>query len=130
MISSTVRSALLGAVSIIGLAAPDAAFAQTGTGNTPAATATPADAAAAPTQVDGGGDDIVVTGIRASQARSVEIKRNAASVVEAISAQDIGKLPDVTISDLVAAHPRCADLAARRVKAARSTSAVCRRSRP
>ncbi|UVO50557.1 TonB-dependent receptor [Sphingomonas sp. SUN019] len=44
-------------------------------------------------------DDIVVTGIRASQARSIEVKRNADSVVEAISAQDIGKLPDVTISD-------------------------------
>ena len=43
--------------------------------------------------------DIVVTGIRASQARSIEVKRNADSVVEAISAQDIGKLPDVTISD-------------------------------
>lgn len=96
--STAVRSLLLSAVSVIGLTAPGGAFAQTATGNTPAATATPADAAAAPTQVEGG-DDIVVTGIRASQARSVEIKRNAASVVEAISAQDIGKLPDVTISD-------------------------------
>ncbi len=44
-------------------------------------------------------DEIVVTGIRASQARAIEVKRNADSVVEAISAQDIGKLPDVTISD-------------------------------
>ncbi|KQU53181.1 TonB-dependent receptor [Sphingomonas sp. Leaf339] len=43
--------------------------------------------------------DIVVTGIRASQARAIEVKRNADSIVEAISAQDIGKLPDVTISD-------------------------------
>ncbi len=44
-------------------------------------------------------EEIVVTGIRASQARAIEVKRNADSVVEAISAQDIGKLPDVTISD-------------------------------
>ncbi|KAK0357690.1 hypothetical protein LTR94_038427, partial [Friedmanniomyces endolithicus] len=43
--------------------------------------------------------EIVITGIRASQARAIEVKRNADSVVEAISAQDIGKLPDVTISD-------------------------------
>lgn len=44
-------------------------------------------------------DDIVVTGIRASQARAIEVKRNADSIVDAISAQDIGKLPDVTIAD-------------------------------
>jgi TonB-dependent receptor len=43
--------------------------------------------------------EIVVTGIRASQERAVNIKRNAASVVDSISAEDIGKLPDVTISD-------------------------------
>jgi len=97
--STAIRSVLLGPVSVFGLVAPGGAFAQTGAGNTPVATTTPADAAAAPTQVEGVSDEIVVTGIRASQARSVEIKRNAASVVEAISAQDIGKLPDVTISD-------------------------------
>ncbi|MDI1296181.1 MAG: TonB-dependent receptor [bacterium] len=59
-------------------------------------------AAIAQTTADSGAAqaaDIVVTGIRASQARSIEVKRNADSVVEAISAQDIGKLPDVTISD-------------------------------
>ena len=45
------------------------------------------------------GEEIVVTGIRASQARAINVKRNADSVVDAISAEDIGKLPDVTISD-------------------------------
>ncbi|UIJ43511.1 TonB-dependent receptor [Sphingomonas cannabina] len=59
----------------------------------------PGQDSAASGQADQPEQDIVVTGIRASQARSVEIKRNADSVVEAISAQDIGKLPDVTISD-------------------------------
>lgn len=97
--SAVVRSVLLSAVSVIGLTASGGAWAQNGAGNTPDAPATAADAVAAPEQVEGVGDEIVVTGIRASQARSVEIKRNAASVVEAISAQDIGKLPDVTISD-------------------------------
>ncbi|RZL72415.1 MAG: TonB-dependent receptor, partial [Sphingomonas sp.] len=54
---------------------------------------TPASDAAAETQ------DIVVTGIRGSQQRAVNLKRDAASVTDSISAEDIGKLPDVTISD-------------------------------
>jgi outer membrane receptor for ferrienterochelin and colicin len=43
--------------------------------------------------------EIIVTGIRASVERAISIKRNAPNVVDAISAQDIGKLPDATISD-------------------------------
>lgn len=46
-----------------------------------------------------GGDEIIVTGIRASQQRAVTLKRDAVSVQDSISAEDIGKLPDVTISD-------------------------------
>lgn len=45
------------------------------------------------------GDEIVVTGIRASQAKSIDVKRQSAAIVDAISAEDIGKLPDVTIVD-------------------------------
>jgi TonB-dependent receptor len=53
-----------------------------------------------PTSETGGGPaDIVVTGIRGAQTAAVNVKRNAVSVVDAISAEDIGKLPDVTISD-------------------------------
>ena len=44
-------------------------------------------------------EEVVVRGVRAAQVTSVNIKRNAASVVDGISAEDIGKLPDVTISD-------------------------------
>ncbi len=51
------------------------------------------------------GDAIVVTGIRASLARSERIKRNSAVIVEAISAEDIGKLPDVSIADSLARLP-------------------------
>jgi iron complex outermembrane receptor protein len=43
--------------------------------------------------------DIIVTGIRGAQQRAVNLKRDAASVTDSISAEDIGKLPDVTISD-------------------------------
>ncbi|HEY7886072.1 MAG TPA: TonB-dependent receptor plug domain-containing protein [Cellvibrionaceae bacterium] len=44
-------------------------------------------------------EEVVVTGVYASQLNAVNTKRDAASVVDAISAEDIGKLPDVTISD-------------------------------
>lgn len=43
--------------------------------------------------------EIIVTGIRASQAKSIDIKRNETALVDAISAEDIGKLPDVTVAD-------------------------------
>ena len=52
-------------------------------------------AAGSDTQVE----EVVVTGIRGSQLKSVDIKRKETSIVDAISAEDIGKLPDVTIVD-------------------------------
>src|SRR3546814_1487760 len=55
-------------------------------------------AAATPTSIDDGQSDaIVVTGIRGSQEKSIDLKREATAIVDAISAEDIGKLPDVTI---------------------------------
>ncbi|HSC67063.1 MAG TPA: TonB-dependent receptor [Cellvibrio sp.] len=44
-------------------------------------------------------EEVVVTGIKASLTNSVNIKRESGSVVDAISAEDIGKLPDTTIAD-------------------------------
>lgn len=44
-------------------------------------------------------EEIVVTGVRGSQLKSVDLKRKETSIVDAISAEDIGKLPDVTIVD-------------------------------
>ncbi|WP_288757217.1 TonB-dependent receptor [uncultured Brevundimonas sp.] len=49
--------------------------------------------------------EIVVTGIRASQAQSIDIKRNETALVDAISAEDIGKLPDVTVADALQRIP-------------------------
>ncbi|MBE8717697.1 TonB-dependent receptor [Cellvibrio polysaccharolyticus] len=50
--------------------------------------------------VDGGSvEEIVVTGIRGSQKAAVDVKRNSAVIVDSIVAEDIGKLPDVTIAD-------------------------------
>src|SRR5690606_29005227 len=42
---------------------------------------------------------VVVRGVRGAQAEAIETKRNAAQILDSISAEDIGKLPDVTIAD-------------------------------
>lgn len=42
---------------------------------------------------------VVVTGIRGSQEAAVDVKRDSTTIVDAIVAEDIGKLPDVTIAD-------------------------------
>ncbi|MFN6983022.1 MAG: TonB-dependent receptor plug domain-containing protein, partial [Brevundimonas sp.] len=49
--------------------------------------------------------EIIVTGIRASQAQAINIKRNESALVDAISAEDIGKLPDVTVADALQRIP-------------------------
>lgn len=51
------------------------------------------------------GEDIVVTGFRQSLASSRNLKRNAVQVVDAIVADDIGKLPDLALSDTAARIP-------------------------
>ena len=55
---------------------------------------------------------IVVTGIRRSLQDSINIKRRERSVVEAVSAEEIGKLPDVSIAESIARLP---GIAAQRV---------------
>ena len=49
--------------------------------------------------------EIVVTGIRASVRNSIQIKRNERGMVEAVSAEEIGKLPDVSIAESIARLP-------------------------
>ncbi|MDO3387141.1 TonB-dependent receptor [Gilvimarinus sp. SDUM040013] len=44
-------------------------------------------------------EEVVVTGIRASLERSMDIKRDSAGVVDAISAEDIGKFPDTNLAE-------------------------------
>ena len=55
--------------------------------------------AAQPQQQPPGTETIMVTGVRASVQKSLETKRKADSVVEVITAEDIGKLPDKNIAD-------------------------------
>jgi iron complex outermembrane receptor protein len=48
---------------------------------------------------------VVVTGIRGSIETSIAVKKSSDSVVEAITAEDIGKLPDVSIAESLARLP-------------------------
>lgn len=43
---------------------------------------------------DGQIEEIVVTGVRASLAKAVDVKRNSTQIVDAIVSEDIGKFPD------------------------------------
>ena len=51
------------------------------------------------------GDEIVVTGIRQSLANSQNIKRRADTVVDAITAEDIGALPDRSVTEALQRVP-------------------------
>ena len=59
-------------------------------------------------------DDIVVTGIRASLREAVDIKRNSQGVVDAISAEDIGKFPDTNLAESLQRVPHGDGLHVRR----------------
>lgn len=50
-------------------------------------------------------EEIVITGFRQSIVNAIDVKRKADTVVEAISADDIGGLPDVSIADSLARLP-------------------------
>lgn len=67
-----------------------------------------AQAQSAPGAPQAGGDSsqtVVITGIRRSIETSVTTKREADGIVEAISAEDIGKLPDLSIAESLARVP-------------------------
>ena len=67
------------------------------------AVATPATAQDAATE--GEENEILVTGIRAAIESSLDTKREANSIVEVISAEDLGQLPDLSIADSLARLP-------------------------
>jgi len=75
------------AVAVSAFVLPSAAFAQEA----------PADEAA--------GEEIVVTGFRASLENAVNEKKRADQIVESVSAEDIGKLPDSSIGESIARLP-------------------------
>lgn len=84
------KSVLIGSVSLLGIASP--AMAQVASAPTPSTEAA--------TQ-----DDVIVTGMRASLEKAINIKRTADNHVEVISAEDIGKLPDKNVADAIQRLP-------------------------
>jgi iron complex outermembrane receptor protein len=58
-------------------------------------------------------EKVVVTGIRRGIEAAISIKKNSNSIVEAISAEDIGKLPDATVAESIS---RLAGVTAQRNK--------------
>ena len=58
-----------------------------------------------PSQEAPAGDEIIVTGIRQSLANSQNIKRRADTVVDAITAEDIGALPDRSVTEALQRVP-------------------------
>ncbi|MCC3254784.1 TonB-dependent receptor [Xanthomonas campestris] len=80
-----------------------------------AQTAAPSDAPASTEQNAGPVtelDKVQVTGLRRAIEGAISVKRDSTSIVEAISAEDIGRLPDVSIAESLARLP---GLAAQRV---------------
>ena len=127
--SSRTRRALLlagGCCSSLFLV-PTTAFAQTTPDQTdpnaqqppPPATTTPGEPDT--TQKEPESNAIVITGLRRSLQDSIEIKRRERGVVEAVSAEEIGKLPDVSIAESIARLP---GIAAQRVKGRAETVSI------
>jgi iron complex outermembrane receptor protein len=93
-------SALVGASSLLALTAANPAFAQSTpsgrTSNASQATSATSQQAGSAATVGGASTegDIVVTGVRASAAAALDIRKNATQLQDSIVAEDIGKLPD------------------------------------
>ncbi|MDH7971935.1 TonB-dependent receptor [Sphingomonas sp. AR_OL41] len=88
------KSIILGSTSLLVLGAALPAAAQTAPSTPPTAPEAGDDAAA--------GADIVVTGLRRSIESAQAIKRDSIQQVDSIVASDIGKLPDIAVSDTAA----------------------------
>lgn len=80
---------------------PASAWAQAATASDAGQTAPAPEQAATDSQQG----DIIVTGIRAGLRNAIEVKRKEMSIVEAVTAEDIGKLPDQSIAESIARLP-------------------------
>jgi iron complex outermembrane recepter protein len=83
------------------LAGAGSVFAQGASPSEPAASAPET----AVTKAGGDTQQVVVTGIRRGIEAAISVKKNSDQIVEAISAEDIGKLPDTTIAESLARLP-------------------------
>ena len=92
------------------LAATGAVFAQSAPAPDAAASVS---ATAKPAAKAGDEQQVIVTGIRRGIEAAISVKKNSDNIVEAVSAEDIGKLPDSSIAESIARLP---GLAAQRVE--------------
>ncbi len=98
---SVTRFRLLSLAGMATVMTAPAVSAQTQPADTPAPPAGTVQDAAVPAE-DG---NIIVTGLRESLRRAVDIKRNADNIVDSIVADDIGKLPDQNIAEAIQRIP-------------------------
>src|SRR5690242_14766601 len=113
MTSNTSRWHLAAAVSPIALivastaaSAQDANPAITGTATAATAAAQPNQpAGATPAPTGDQSNQIIVTGFRASLQSAVNKKKQSDQIVESVSSEDIGKLPDASIGEAIARLP-------------------------
>ena len=77
----------------------------TGQASADTAAQAPAQTSAAPTPTSDDQGAIVVTGFRASLQNAINKKKRADQIVESVSAEDIGKLPDASIGEAIARLP-------------------------
>ena len=67
--------------------------------------ATAAHAQETPSEEAGDEEEIVVTGIRASQAAAIDAKRDLSVIADVITAEDIGKFPDKNVAEALQRVP-------------------------
>lgn len=87
----------------------------------PIAATAPAAAPATPAAQEPVMQRVLVSGIRRGIEAAISIKRNSDSIVEAISAEDIGKLPDATVAESISRLP---GVAAQRDKSSGRASSI------
>ena len=86
---------------LVALAGAGSVYAQGASPSEPAASAPET----AVTKAGPGEQQVVVTGIRRGIEAAISVKKNSDQIVEAISAEDIGKLPDTTVAESLAHLP-------------------------
>src|SRR5262249_48607358 len=99
-----IRLTLIESVSAIALLA-GTAHAQSTNPNEPLTNAAPSGDAQVQPSNTGGGEQIVITGIRHSQAASIQAKRQSSVIVDVVTAEDIGKFPDKNVAEALQRIP-------------------------
>jgi outer membrane receptor for ferrienterochelin and colicin len=97
------RNLILGGASVTALLAASGAAAQAGDPGAPAAQT--ADSPGPQTDASAEGEAIVVRGVRGSLLRSIQAKRDADTIVDAISAEELGKFPNRNVAEALANIP-------------------------